>query len=99
MALNLDNLRPEQVFDSSQTQTAAIRGKPGLYYRLRRMISILREELAFTPARDHVERLVYSHADDAVRLCYMQDLDLPETTAILCLDATADPILPAKRAV
>jgi len=92
-AIDLDGLRPEQGFDSSQTKTAAVPGKPGLYYRLRRMISILREELALTPARDHVERLVYSHADDAVRLCYMQDLDLPETTAILCLDATADPML------
>ncbi|WP_147298881.1 hypothetical protein [Rhodosalinus sediminis] len=92
-AIDVEGLRPEHDFDASQTSEPAVRGQPGLYYRLRRLIDILRDELALAPARDHVERLVYSHGDDAVRLCYMLDLDLPETTAILCLDATADPML------
>jgi hypothetical protein len=64
-----------------------------LHRSLSLLLKVLKEELALVPARDNVERLAHDPAKNLIRVAYLKEVDLPETTPILCLDATANKTL------
>ncbi len=91
--IDLDALKPVVAPDLSGNSAAKLKGDAGLHRSLTRMRRILQEELRLQPPRDDIERIVFDPKDGGVRLAYLKDLWLPETSAVLCLDATADQAL------
>lgn len=91
--IDLDGLRPSVSFSSTGNWPLSITGNAGLHRSLSQFVTILREELSLSPPRDHIERLVYDPKADDIRMAVLREIDIPDTTAVLLLDATADQTL------
>lgn len=92
--VDLTALQPNVAFSSQSYESAHHTGNPSLYYRLSTLLRILKEELA--RGRDQVERLVYDPKLGAIRLLEIHSPDIPDTAAVLVLDATADQVVLGK---
>ena len=92
-AVDLDSLLPAIDFEPERQRAATLTGKVGLHRSLATMLRLIKDELSLRPQRDQIERLVYDPRKDVVRLAYLTDVEIPETSAVLCLDATADRML------
>ena len=86
--IDLSALKPDVAFAANSNCEVTPSGNPSLYYRLSMCIRILKEELKL--GRQEVERLVFDAENDRIRLLDNSQPDIPETAAILMLDATAD---------
>ena len=91
--IDLDQLRPPVAFNPKVNRPIANSGNGALHRSLSLLLKVLKEELALVPAQDTVERLAHDPAKNLIRVAYLKEVDLPETTPILCLDATADKTL------
>ena len=91
--INLEALRPNVTFAAGERRAIKTGVDAGLYRAVSTMLRLLREELSHTPARDYAERVVYDPKQGEIRLSFLKNLDIPETAAVLLLDATADALL------
>ena len=86
--IDLSALKPEVAFSADSNTAKRPSGNPSLYHSLSLVIRILREELDL--GREQVERLVFDEENDTIRIADASYTDIPETAAVLMLDATSE---------
>jgi hypothetical protein len=91
--VSLDQLRSGLEFDNLADQPISVTGNLRVYRRLNELTEVLIQELQLQPHRDHVERIVYDNRVDKVCVVRSKPISIPESSAVLCLDATADEML------
>ena len=86
--LDFDTLQPDVPFDPSANTAPRIQSG-SLYRFLNRLRSILIEEFALDD-REQLTRVLYDLRNGEIVLTYLEDIRIPETAALLILDATCD---------
>jgi hypothetical protein len=86
--LDFDALQPDVPFDPNANTAPRIQSA-SLYRFLNRLRSILIEEFALDD-REQLTRVLYDLRNGEIVLTYLENIRIPETAALLILDATCD---------
>ncbi|REC53559.1 hypothetical protein DRV84_14945 [Rhodosalinus sediminis] len=90
-AMSFEGIRPATVFTGTETGAVSVEGDAHLHRTLCTVREILADEMDL--GRDHLSRLVYDPHNERVRIAHVTPPPIPDDAAVLCLDATGDPVL------